>query len=109
MNDAQFASLWAFSRGDLPGPAFEKWLFEQVDLEDQLGAELRWRLLSANYADRDELWALRKSLAALLDAMKQCECPAIRNLAVIPMGERSGISAAHLLRAPAHGAGHCQR
>lgn len=86
MNDDQLSMLWAFSRGDLAGPAFEKWICGQPDLEERLGEDLYLDLVSGSYSDRDELWRLRRSLDPVLSPLKQCECPAIRDLAAIPMG-----------------------
>lgn len=86
MTDDQLSQLWAFSRGDLPGPEFEEWFLAQNDLAEPVGEELHWALQSGNYSDRDEVWNLRKSLALALSSLKQCECPAIRDTAAIPMG-----------------------
>ncbi len=86
MNDSQLSTLWAFCRGDLAGDTFEKWCFDQSGLEESLGHDLHWSLLSADYADRDEVWKLRQSLTACLDQTKQCECFGIRDVAVVPMG-----------------------
>lgn len=86
MTDDQVSTLWAFARGDLPGQDLENWLFAQSGLEEVLGEELHWSLVSGNYSDRDEVWKLRHALARALNSTKQCECPAIRNVAAIPMG-----------------------
>jgi hypothetical protein len=86
MTDDELSQLWAFSRGDLPGPEFEEWFLAQNGLEESLGEELHWALQSGNYSDRDEVWKMRKSLALALSSLKQCECPAIRDAAAIPMG-----------------------
>ncbi|KRA81639.1 hypothetical protein [Altererythrobacter sp. Root672] len=86
MTDDQLSQLWAFSRGDLPARKFEEWLLAQNGLEEPIGEELHWALESGDYSNRDEVWKLRKSLALALGSQKECECPAIRDAAAIPMG-----------------------
>jgi hypothetical protein len=86
MTEDQFANLWAFARGDTAGHEFEQWFLAQEDLEGPLGEGLHWSLASAAYADRDEVWKLRQSVAQKLEPHKQCECASIRDLAAIPMG-----------------------
>lgn len=80
------ANLWAFARGDTAGPDFERWLFRQDGLEAALGSDLHWDLVSADYADREIVWDLRKAVRHYLEPLKACECPAIPNRAAIPMG-----------------------
>ncbi|NIJ20781.1 hypothetical protein FHS95_002473 [Sphingomonas naasensis] len=86
MNDAGLAMFWAFSRCDLAGPEFDRWFSSQPGLEAQLGADLYLDLLCGNYADREALWRLRRSLDPLLTPLRQCECPTLRDLAATPMG-----------------------
>jgi hypothetical protein len=86
MNDEQLSALWAFSRGDLAGSEFEKWFFTQTGLENALGEDLHWNLLSENYSDQDAVWRLRNAVAQALSSIKQCECPALSDLVAIPMG-----------------------
>jgi hypothetical protein len=57
-----------------------------MTLKALLGKDLHWSLASASYRDRDEVWKVRKSLAARLELQKQCECPTIGDLAAVPMG-----------------------
>ncbi len=86
MTDDELSRLWAFSRGDTPGADFERWFLAQEGLEGPLGEELHWELLAGDYADRDRVWSLRKSLGHVLDPLRQCECPTIRDVAAVPMG-----------------------
>jgi hypothetical protein len=86
MIETRLSQLWAFARGDTAGPAFEKWFLAQTGLEDTLGEGLHWRLASASYSDRDEVWNLRKGVAAALEPFKHCECASIRDISAIPMG-----------------------
>ncbi|WP_420381998.1 hypothetical protein [Novosphingobium sp.] len=86
MTDDQLSILWAFARGDLSGETFEQWCFEQPELEDFLGNELHWEVVSADYANKEIVWHLRQTLADCLRALSKCECLALRDLAVVPMG-----------------------
>lgn len=86
MTDEQTSILWAFSRGDTAPKTFESWFLEQEGLESALGEDLHWALTSSDYRDRDTVWKLRQSLGNFLAATKNCECPSIKDLAVIPMG-----------------------
>ena len=86
MNQDQLAHLWAFARGDTVGTEFEKWFLAQDGLEGPLGKQLHWDLTSSSYADRDEVWRLRQSLARTLEPLKVCECPCIRDNSAIAMG-----------------------
>jgi len=86
MTEDQLSELWAFARGDRVALDFEKWFLSQNDLEGTLGEDLHWSLASANYGNRDEVWKLRKALAAKLEPTKQCECMSVRDLGVVPMG-----------------------
>jgi hypothetical protein len=86
MTETQLSQLWVFARGDTDGVTFEQWFLAQSGLEGTLGEELHWRLASASYSDRDEVWHLRRSVAAALAQFKRCECPSIGDLAAIPMG-----------------------
>jgi hypothetical protein len=86
MDDAQFQRLWAFARGDAEAAAFEQWFFGQADLEEPLGSALHWALLSGDYADRNEVAGLRRALGEALRRLARCECPALRDLAVVDMG-----------------------
>lgn len=86
MTDDQIGCLWAFARGDFDPKAFEQWLFGQLDLEADFGEEFWLELLSANYGNREEVWNIRKKLAAAIDETRSCECPMITDLSAIPMG-----------------------
>lgn len=86
MDDRQLANLWAFSRGDTSSADFERWLCEQDGLEASLGSDLLLALLSGNYSNKDEVWALRKAVSAVLKPVQSCECLSLRDLAVVPMG-----------------------
>jgi len=86
MDNEQLAKLWAFARGDATIADVERWFYEQHGVESALGRELHWALLSGNYAKKDEVWALREAVRAVLTPIKSCECLSLRDLAVVPMG-----------------------
>jgi hypothetical protein len=86
MTDDQLANLWPFSRGETSGITFEQWFLQQSELEKELGEELHFELLSADYRDREQVRKLRMALNDYLTPFRECECPTIRDGSAIPMG-----------------------
>ena len=86
MDSEQRHQLWKFARGDAKIPDFEQWLYSAKGLEKSLGDDLYLSLISCDFSGRDETWAIRKTLAELLQIQENCECPGIKDLAAIPMG-----------------------
>ncbi|HEX9807200.1 MAG TPA: hypothetical protein VGA34_09910 [Alteraurantiacibacter sp.] len=82
----QLQHLWAFARGDADAFVFERWFLEETGLEGFLGEHLHWELTSSDYSERDTVWRLRDALHRLLEPPEGCECLALRDLAVVPMG-----------------------
>jgi len=83
ISDDQIFHMTAFARGQLSGPDFEQWLLKQDGLQNALGDELHWSLLSAPYGDRDEVWRLRQLLGTALERLKTCECATVDDIAAI--------------------------
>ncbi|ESQ78258.1 hypothetical protein [Asticcacaulis sp. YBE204] len=86
MNDQQADQFWKFVRGDLSTDGFEAWLYSQTDLEAAVGEALYFTLISTNYRSIEEIYSVKKTLEALLRPLMTCECAALPNSAVVPMG-----------------------
>lgn len=86
MTNDQISRLWRFARRD-SDPGFEQWLYQQEGLEDALGKDFAFRLMSCDFRDREQVWKMSHELAEKLDGYRECECPKIRDLDLIPMGE----------------------
>lgn len=86
MTDAKSQRLWEFARGDGDQAEFEAWLYENYDLENLLGAELHWQLVSCDFKNRDEVWQVRQTLHEHLAKSSQCECHALRDRSAVAMG-----------------------
>jgi len=86
MDSAVETTLWRFARGDMPSAEFETWLYTHDGLEAELGEQLYLDLVSLDYRDKHELFALRERLAAELRPSMKCECVTLPDLAEVPMG-----------------------
>jgi len=87
MGTEGFLPLWQFTRGDMPVPAFEQWVYaHEADLQAELGAELHFALLEMNYADPHQVWDMRDRLETALRPQLTCECLSLRDTDVVPMG-----------------------
>ncbi|WP_343685354.1 hypothetical protein [Asticcacaulis sp.] len=81
------SALWRFIRRDTSVSAFEAWVYaHEAALSTALGAELHFKLLEMNYADRNQVEDMREQLEAQLRPALTCECPAVADEDVIPMG-----------------------
>lgn len=78
--------LWAFVRGDAEQGEFEAWLYQDAGLENLLGTDLHWQLVSCDFKDRDATWQVRQALRGCLSKNSTCECPALRDRCAVPMG-----------------------
>ncbi|MBO9581274.1 MAG: hypothetical protein J7498_10330 [Sphingobium sp.] len=86
--DARLKKLWAFVRGDVEQAEFEAWLYQDAELEDLLGTDLRWQLVSCDFKDRDATWQVQQALRDHLARASACECLALRDRCAVPMGGR---------------------
>lgn len=86
MDSAVETTLWRFARGDMTSAEFETWLYTHDGLETELGEQLYLDLVSLDYRDKHALFSLRESLASSLRSPLKCECIALPDLAVVPMG-----------------------
>lgn len=81
------SALWRFIRRDTSVSAFEAWVYaHEAALSTALGPELHFRLLEMNYADRNQVEDMREQLEAHLRPALTCECLAVADEDVIPMG-----------------------
>ncbi|MBF5042267.1 hypothetical protein FGE12_07640 [Aggregicoccus sp. 17bor-14] len=80
--------LWAFVRGDVPVPEFERWVYAEPRLESELGQALFLMAISTHFTDRAEVWSLRCALAAHARGRPSpdCCCIRLRTLDVVDMG-----------------------
>lgn len=86
MKQGDLDILWTFVRGDLAIPEFETWLYAHEELEKALGSALHFELISTDYRNRDNVFAVREKLHAVLRKTLKCECLSFSDLAVVPMG-----------------------
>lgn len=86
MDSSGTTTLWRFVRGDLSIPDFETWLYVQDNLESELGHDLYMEVISFDYRDQRELFALRQKIANFLRPELKCECLTLTDMAVVPMG-----------------------
>lgn len=86
MNAIEHETLWRFVRGDLEVPEFEAWLYAHTAPEALLGPELSLVLLSADYRKPFVIADISRDLEALLRPALTCECLAVADKAIIPMG-----------------------
>ncbi|WP_298327337.1 hypothetical protein [Asticcacaulis sp.] len=81
------SALWNFIRRDTSVAKFEAWVYaHEAALSVALGAELHFRLIEMNYADRYQVEDMRQQLEAHLRPALMCECPAVADEDVIAMG-----------------------
>ena len=80
--------LWRFVRGDLPPIEFERWVYAEAPLEEDLGNSLYMEVISTNFADKEAVWSLRGALGRHLRSLRSpnCMCIRLRDLDVVDMG-----------------------
>lgn len=82
-------TIWKFARGDMPASDFEKWVYAQPKLEDLLGKNLYFDVISADFSSPDVVFLIKKKLKefAISYAPSSCMCSQLSNIAVIDMGD----------------------
>ncbi|UDF05486.1 hypothetical protein [Asticcacaulis sp. AND118] len=87
MDRAIRQALWRFVRCDTTTTDFEAWVYAyEATLLTELGVDLHLALLEMNYADRNQVERMRERLEGLLRPALACECEAVADEDVIPMG-----------------------
>ena len=70
----------------MPCDEFEVWLHAQEQLEAEFGEPLYLDVVSVDYRDRNAVFVIRETLAAVLRPSLTCECVTLADLAVVRMG-----------------------
>ena len=85
--DPTLETIWRFVRRDLPAREFEQWLYATPALEERLGSQFYLDAVSADFADREQLYQLRARFEKFAQAStsRACECVTLADFAVVPM------------------------
>lgn len=80
--------LWQFVRGELQVLPFERWVYQEPDLERLLGTDLYLGTISTDFSDPYAVRGLRFELAAAARARWpfDCLCIRLKDLDVVDMG-----------------------
>ncbi|MDP9119012.1 MAG: hypothetical protein M3M93_01875 [Actinomycetota bacterium] len=80
--------LWKFIRGDEPTHAFERWVYQDKELEAELGGDLYLEVISTDFRDPEGAEGLRKRLGSFARSLPgpACLCIRLRDLDIVDMG-----------------------
>ena len=85
--DGELAVVWRFVRRDLDARTFERWLYEQPQLEQRLGPQLYMEVVSVDFGNAEALFQVRRKLEsyARVHSDMSCECVTLPDTAVVDM------------------------
>ena len=85
--------LWQFVRGDMPVAHFERWAYENSAIEDMLGADLYFELISTPFSSPEAVELITRRLREFAEGIdvSPCRCQRVANVAVIDMGDHEDI------------------
>lgn len=95
-------TIWKFIRGDLATDEFERWVYENKDMEEIMGGEFYLEIISADYQSKSPVYELKQKLEEYIrqSAPLSCQCITLADTAWSHMGsERAKAVFATLKRA----------
>jgi len=89
--DPRIKNIWRFIRGDMKIKDFERWLYSENSIEQVLGKDLYFEVISVNYSDNGALYRIRQLLSeyARQESPFRCKCFQLSDITVVDMGEES--------------------
>lgn len=88
MVDKNKQLIWKFIRGDLTTDYFEKWAYENKELEEIVDEEFYLEIVSTNYQSKPQVFELKQKLEVKLRQTNNltCQCITLADTAIIDMG-----------------------